>query len=435
VGIVFQDFALFDELTPRDNLAFAWDHSKNRTGDRAGTVEKLASEFGVNLDRILSRQSGGQKQRVAVARTLAFNPDVILYDEPTSGLDPANSRRVAERIRKTARDFAKASVVVTHDYTSLAGASDRILWLDPREKTLSELSREELDRVASAAIPKESPRRPGSFRLASLFLGFLSASAALPEAALDFLRFLPPLFPRLRWGLRYLRHYLMIVASPSAFLYIGTSGAIAGFVATYFTFEYFPYRSYTEPLLLDDVLGSLGFLLYRILVPVLATVLIAARSGGAVAADVGNRRWSGSIEAMRSFGLDPRRYLYTGAIWAFLLGVPVMTFLAFLSSELASLLAFAHHHPGRSPLFWDLHFHKYLAPGGAGFPYEGSWWLLAKLLACAAVVALTALRLGASKKESGVSVNRGITLTVIWATMGVLVVHLLFAFFEFKRLE
>ncbi len=431
VGIVFQEFALFDELSARANLAFAYDHARQKPGPRKEALEQLMTDFDIEANLPLRHASPGQRQRVAVARTLAFNPDVLLYDEPTSGLDPANSLRLSERIKKTARTRAKATIVVTHDYTFLAPVADKILWLDPATCALTEYHSLELQEKALAAPPPPVPKPPRRFlSLAPLFHA-VAFAAALPEAAIDLLRFVWPLFPKLRWGIRYLKHYFMLVASPSAFLYIGVAGAITGFVATYFTFQYFPYRAYTEPLLIDDVLGSLGFLLYRVLVPVLATILIAARCGSAVAADVGNRSWSGGLEALRSFGIDPRRYLYTSVIWAFLIGVPLMTAAGFLLAELASLSAFMIHHPDRFPLFWDLHFHRFLVLEDASLPYVGSEWLLLKLLACAVSTALITYRSAASPKISVVSVNRGITVTVIWATLAVLLVHLVFAFLEF----
>jgi ABC-type multidrug transport system ATPase subunit/ABC-type transporter Mla maintaining outer membrane lipid asymmetry permease subunit MlaE len=431
-GIVFQEFALFDELSPRQNLAFAWDHARGKPGPRDEAIARLEKEFALDLARTVREQSAGQRQRIAIARTLAFNPEVMLFDEPTSGLDPRNARAVADRIRAAARGFGKACVVVTHDYPNLLPAADRVLWLDPGRRTLVEVAPADLEARALAAEPEAPapPRKRAS--PAALALAAVAWASVIPEAVVEAAWFLLPLFPRARWGLRYLLHYLGLVASPGAFLYIASSGAIAGFVATYFTFEHFPYRSYAEPLLAEEVVGSLGFLLYRIVVPVLATILVAARCGAAVAADVGNRSWSGSADAMRSLGANPGRYLYAGILWSFLAGVPLMTGAAFLLARLASLVAFLLHHPAHSPLFWDLHFHRFLAGPSGGFPYEGTGWLLAKLLVCAAAVAVVAWRRGSSPKKTIVDVNRGITSTVIYATLLVLLAHLLFAFWEFQ---
>ena len=430
-GIVFQEFALFDELTPRRNLAFAWDHAREKPGPRDEAIARLARDFAIELDAPVRSLSAGQRQRIAIARTLAFNPRVVLFDEPTSGLDPLNARTVADRIRASARDYGKACVVVTHDYPHLLPAADRVLWLDAGKGTLEEVPAADLEARALAAGPAAAPAGAKRASPAAAALAALAWASVIPEAALEAARFALPLYPRVRWGLFYLLHYLGLVASPGAFLYVAASGAIAGFVATYFTFEHFPYRAYAEPLLIEEVLGSLGFLLYRIVVPALATILVAARCGAAVAADTGNRSWSGASEAMRSLGADPRRYLYTGVLWSFLLGVPLMTGAAFLAAHAASLLAFVLQHPERSPLFWDLHFHRFLAGPSGGFPYEGTGWLLAKVLTCAALTAVVAFHRGSSPKASVVSVNRGITSTMIRATLLVLLAHLLFAFKEF----
>src|SRR4029453_569701 len=123
--------------------------------------------------------------------------------------------------------------------------------------------------------------------------------AAVEKAALS-LAGLVPLWRSARWGLRSLRHYLWLIASPSSWLYFGAAGLIAGFVSTHFTFKFLPHKKYTEPLIADDLLEGLGFALYRILTPVLITILIAARSGAAVASDVGNRVYNHQVDAMRS---------------------------------------------------------------------------------------------------------------------------------------
>ena len=93
---------------------------------------------------------------------------------------------------------------------------------------------------------------------------------------------------------------------------------IVGFTGTYFTFRFLPFRLYTQPLLIDELLASIGFALYRILVPVLATILIAARCGAAIAADVGVKQYGGQIDAMQTLGVKPRLYLLIPIVLAFI---------------------------------------------------------------------------------------------------------------------
>ena len=86
--------------------------------------------------------------------------------------------------------------------------------------------------------------------------------------------------------------------------------------------NFLPFSLYTQPLLIDELLSSVGFALYRILVPVLATVLIAARCGAAVAADVGVKRYGGQVDAMQTLGFQPHKYLLVPIVFAFIIATP-----------------------------------------------------------------------------------------------------------------
>jgi ABC-type transporter Mla maintaining outer membrane lipid asymmetry permease subunit MlaE len=241
---------------------------------------------------------------------------------------------------------------------------------------------------------------------------------------------LVPAWRSVRWGLRYLVHYIGLVASPSSWLYFGAAGLIAGFVSTHFVYKFLPHKNYTEPLISDEILNGLGFALYRILVPVLLTILIAARCGAAVASDVGNRVYHHQVDAMRSMGASPSRYLLTGILWAFLVGTPLLVGIGFLAARTTSLAVFVHGFPEKGPDFWDRNFHMDLRIPEEPF-YRGTHWLLAKLLVCGLGIGVIAYHVGISEKTSGVQVSRGITKTIIGATIFVLVVHFIFAFLEF----
>ena len=91
-GLVFQEGALFEELSALENLRFAADHGKGRDEKRLG---ELLERFQLDASLRLPHASGGQRRRVAVARTLASDPPVLLFDEPTAGLDPDVSAEVA----------------------------------------------------------------------------------------------------------------------------------------------------------------------------------------------------------------------------------------------------------------------------------------------------------------------------------------------------
>ena len=95
------------------------------------------------------------------------------------------------------------------------------------------------------------------------------------------------------------------------------------------------------------------------------------------------------------------------------------------------MLVFCYNYPQHDPLFWEGHFHRHLrVPGGV--LYHGTGWALAKVLVCGYGIGAVAYYQGRKPKHSAAEVSRGITRTIIWATLFVLVVHFVFAFIEFE---
>ncbi|TJZ89408.1 ABC transporter ATP-binding protein [Paracoccus gahaiensis] len=129
IGLIFQDFLLFEELGALDNAAIATAFlpraQRSALRHRAGEwLERLG--LGQDGARRADSFSGGERQRIAVARALANDPPVILADEPTASLDRANADRLAEDLAALSRDTGRTLVVVTHDMT-LAARLDRVL--------------------------------------------------------------------------------------------------------------------------------------------------------------------------------------------------------------------------------------------------------------------------------------------------------------------
>ncbi len=444
VGVVFQNHALFDELSPRGNVRLARAHRRRSSPStqQADSPTELLRELHVPHDVRTSALSGGQRQRLAIARTMAYDPDVVLYDEPTTGLDAATATEVAGLIRATHANHPKTSIVVTHDYQALAPIADRIYLLDPESRSLREIDHSQWSQLRDrlrplpSGEPDETDRRPlqvattATKRLGNYATDFLATTTRAAEAVLMSAVSLLPIWRSPAWGLRFLAHYLRLVAGPSAWAYLGLSGVIAGFVTTYFTFRFLPYARYAEPLLIEDLLSSMGFALYRILVPVLATILIAARCGAAVASDVGGKSYGRQLDALRTMGIRPRFYLLTPILYSFLIGVPVLTLLSYWTASLTSLIVFTATHAERGPDFWQLHYHwRLVVPNQMLF--DGSGWLLGKLILSAMGIGLIAYHRGARPKHSNRDISNSITSTILWSTLFVLVVHFVFAFLEF----
>ena len=117
LGMVFQEGALFDSLTVRENVGYKLFEELNWPVDNANRrVEEVLGFIGLGefIDRMPSELSGGQRRRVAIARAMAAKPRILLYDEPTTGLDPITAVTVDEEIIKL-RDLEDvSSILVTH---------------------------------------------------------------------------------------------------------------------------------------------------------------------------------------------------------------------------------------------------------------------------------------------------------------------------------
>ena len=132
IGMVFQHFHLFPHMTVLDNITFAPMRAKGvpREQARARAMDLLA-RVGLKdkADVFPAKLSGGQKQRAAIARSLAMEPEYMLFDEPTSALDPEMVKEVLEVIRGLAHT-GMTMLIVTHEMNFAREAADTVYFLD-----------------------------------------------------------------------------------------------------------------------------------------------------------------------------------------------------------------------------------------------------------------------------------------------------------------
>ena len=135
MGMLFQGAALFDSMNIYQNTGFYLQQNKDPTLKRKLTQKEIEIRVDEALkmvglenegNKIPSSLSGGMKKRAALARLIAYRPQILLYDEPTTGLDPITAQQINELIVKTQNELNGTSIIVTHDIHSAWYIADRL---------------------------------------------------------------------------------------------------------------------------------------------------------------------------------------------------------------------------------------------------------------------------------------------------------------------
>lgn len=126
MGIVFQNYALFENMTVYENIAYA---AKIKYADYQENINKLIVVMGLeeHKNKKPFELSGGQQQRVAIARTLAVNPEIILFDEPMSALDVDTKLELRKELKDLQKKFGSTMIYITHDQEEAFSMSDRVM--------------------------------------------------------------------------------------------------------------------------------------------------------------------------------------------------------------------------------------------------------------------------------------------------------------------
>lgn len=130
-GMSFQEGALFDSMSVKENIGFPLKRAGQQPDEVAARVEeclRLVRLTGV-ADKMPSQLSGGMRRRVGFARAIALKPDIVLFDEPNTGLDPVNKAMIDELIIDMRTDLGSTTVTITHDMRSAFRIADRVAML------------------------------------------------------------------------------------------------------------------------------------------------------------------------------------------------------------------------------------------------------------------------------------------------------------------
>lgn len=132
MGIVFQNYALFENMTVLRNVEYALRLDKTKRADARKIAMDMLRQVGLeeHANKKPGKLSGGQQQRVAIARTLALNPDIILFDEPMSALDVDTRMILRQELKDLQKKFKTTMIYITHDQEEAFAMSDRIMVMD-----------------------------------------------------------------------------------------------------------------------------------------------------------------------------------------------------------------------------------------------------------------------------------------------------------------
>lgn len=128
-GIVFQSYALFPNMTVRQNIAFGLKKMKLSRSEKEERIRKVLEQVNMSeqINKYPSQLSGGQQQRIALARALVVSPDFLLLDEPLSALDAKVRQKVRKEIRSLQQDLGITTIMVTHDQEEALTMADSIV--------------------------------------------------------------------------------------------------------------------------------------------------------------------------------------------------------------------------------------------------------------------------------------------------------------------
>lgn len=136
VGFSFQNSALYDSMTVRENLEFPLVRNRRDLTKKEvnSSVEEMLDAVGLSqtINQMPSELSGGQRKRIGIARTLILRPEIMLYDEPTAGLDPITSKDINKLINDVQERYHTSAIVITHDLTCAKETGNRVAMLVDR---------------------------------------------------------------------------------------------------------------------------------------------------------------------------------------------------------------------------------------------------------------------------------------------------------------
>jgi ABC-type multidrug transport system ATPase subunit/ABC-type transporter Mla maintaining outer membrane lipid asymmetry permease subunit MlaE len=431
-GIIFQNFALFNELTVAENLKIVEDHNEPVSRDIRAAIDGLLA--GINPSALISECSGGQRQRVAIARTLLANHPVLLMDEPNSGLDIVASERLGALIRRLAKEAGVSIVVIAHHFNELMSVADRTLLLDSGTNSLVEYPADaaEIERVLRDVVARAPQRGQTGGKPSSFWQWALTAHKKSGVRSRD-RSSEPPI--RIRWLLRYLFGYIWEHGfAPSSIMFITLGSLIIGFVTTWFVFQYLPFRDLLLPIIHSEALAGLAFTELRVLAPLVTAVLLVTRNSALIGSEVGHKVHSDQIRAMQNLRIPYRTYITYNILIASVVATVILVTLSVCVTAWVAMQTWAYIFPDDSTWLWRDQFFQRLRPSGVTL-LVGVDWILIKAIPSVVGAMLLALWFGYQPKATTTEINLAIARSLIGGMSFVLIWHAVLILVEFKQVS
>jgi len=442
---MFQSLALLEDLTVSQNLMFANDQSRQPKPKQVWSAWlqdtmsdlKLAETL---LNEPVSSLSGGQRQRIALARMLAFQPEIMIFDEPTSALDPLSADQAVQLIREAHdKSSAALTLIITHDYDRFLSIADRVWFLSQERTFLDESPPQSAEsyraRLAQVRLPAARPLSVDELITHEASIYDRRSAQLIPHFLDTMKQGLQSL--KSSWFVFYLwRFFKRIVIQGIPFHLFAGLGL--GMVATYFSFNMelgsiivddigeLEVSHFVLPTFFEQMLSGFGVVMYRALIPLFTCICVAARAGTAVTAylsdmrDGNKRQW----DALENFGIPPMWFFLPQLIICFSLGCLLLSYAAFWCASAGSLIVAMVTNPLCTFYTWYHTYWASLHPAGILW-FEGTGLFILKTMSSGLCIALISAYYGSRPRKTSLETMTNLSRANVWSVLVILVVFFL----------
>lgn len=321
-GVLFQNDALFESMTVKDNILFNLDPVSENFD-----TEQYLSQFalsGLEINNPPSGLSGGMRKRLALARALVGKPDILFIDEPTSGLDPATAEKIIElllNIQHSPSAEKMTMITITHSLECAQKLANRILYVDKDSSSIKELKRDE--KINKPYDAEDIRHDSDNKNLMDKVRRSTLKDTFVPQYINGFFTLIGAIYLNLRgifsfpkpeaFARRFINDVILsipicvIVSLLLGFLLAAQSAsslAPLGFIG------WVPY------LLVRSAFGDIGYLLIGF--------LLCGRIATSFCAEVWKMNVGSEIDAIKTMGKSPEKIILSPALWAYVLGFPLI---------------------------------------------------------------------------------------------------------------